>query len=155
MSEPTTFRLSAASESFLDWIDEGGVPMPDTRFDTAMMLRKIEAESHADADAQIARLRAIVDEQAEDAGLWFDARTAPEGYLQQELRRLHAAIEAIDSTPAQDYGLRAEIEKPWREALADTALHYHAEAGHHRALVYCDRIVCTNATSLLSEGEAG
>lgn len=35
----------------------------------------------------------IVDEQAKDEGLWFIAETAAEAYLQQELRRLHAAIE--------------------------------------------------------------
>jgi len=40
-----------------------------------------------------ARIRAVVDEQAEDEGLWFVARTAPEAYLQQELRRLHRVIE--------------------------------------------------------------
>ena len=40
-------------------------------------------------------IRALVDEQAEDDGLWFHARTAPEAYLQQELRRLHEAIEAV------------------------------------------------------------
>jgi hypothetical protein len=52
--------------------------------------------------ARVARLRALVDEQAEDEGLWFIARTAPEGYLQQELRRLHAAIEAETAdTPAE------------------------------------------------------
>ena len=38
-------------------------------------------------------LLALVDEQAEDEGLWFIALTAPEAYLQQELRRLHARIE--------------------------------------------------------------
>jgi len=38
--------------------------------------------------------------------LWFDATTAPEAYLQQELRKLHVAIEgksigeAILNTPA-------------------------------------------------------
>lgn len=36
----------------------------------------------------------LVNEQAEDEGLWFAAVTAPEAYLQQELRRLHALIEA-------------------------------------------------------------
>lgn len=36
---------------------------------------------------------ALVAEQAEDEGLWFMAQTAPEAYLQQELRRLHAALE--------------------------------------------------------------
>lgn len=37
--------------------------------------------------------RMIVGEQAEDEGLWFDAQTTPEAYLQQALRRLHAAVE--------------------------------------------------------------
>lgn len=40
-------------------------------------------------------LQAIVDAQAEDEGLWFSARTASEAYLQQELRKLHAAIEEV------------------------------------------------------------
>lgn len=39
------------------------------------------------------RAAEIVDRQAEDEGLWFQAQTASEAYLQQELRRLHAAIE--------------------------------------------------------------
>ena len=41
-------------------------------------------------------LRALADAQAEDEGLWFPARTAPEAYLQQELRRLHDAVERLD-----------------------------------------------------------
>ena len=50
----------------------------------------------ARALAEIERLeaaRALADAQAEDEGLWFIARTAPEAYLQQELRKLHAALE--------------------------------------------------------------
>lgn len=38
-------------------------------------------------------IQELVNEQAEDDGLWFAAETAPEAYLQQELRRLHARIE--------------------------------------------------------------
>ncbi len=38
-------------------------------------------------------IQELVDEQAEDAGLWLVAKTAPEAYLQQELRKLHALIE--------------------------------------------------------------
>lgn len=38
--------------------------------------------------------RQIAAEQAEDDGLWFVAETATEAYLQQELRRLTAAVEA-------------------------------------------------------------
>ena len=45
------------------------------------------------ARAQLAKLRALVAEQAEDPALWFRSRTAPEAYLQAALRRLHAAIE--------------------------------------------------------------
>lgn len=44
-------------------------------------------------------VRTVVNEQAEDEGLWFIAETAAEAYLQQELRRLHAAIEAADKFP--------------------------------------------------------
>ncbi len=35
----------------------------------------------------------LVAEQADDDGLWFDAPTITESYLQQELRKLHTAIE--------------------------------------------------------------
>ncbi len=38
-------------------------------------------------------LQKIVDEQAEDQGLWFVAESAPEGHLQEALRKLHKAIE--------------------------------------------------------------
>lgn len=42
---------------------------------------------------------ALVLDQAEDDGLWFKATTCPEGYLQQELRRLHALIEQPQEPP--------------------------------------------------------
>jgi sensor histidine kinase regulating citrate/malate metabolism len=41
------------------------------------------------------KIQGAVDVQAEDERLWFLARTAPEAYLQQELRRLHAKIESV------------------------------------------------------------
>ncbi len=47
----------------------------------------------ADLEAQRDAIQQVVDEQAEDEGLWFRAQTAPEAYLQQALRRLHAAVE--------------------------------------------------------------
>ena len=46
------------------------------------------------------RVRALVDEQAADAGLWFEAQTAPEAYVQDALRRLHQAIEEGPRSPA-------------------------------------------------------
>lgn len=44
----------------------------------------------------LAPLRALVDEQAEDEGLWFGIETIREAYIQQALRKLHDAIEEID-----------------------------------------------------------
>jgi hypothetical protein len=46
-------------------------------------------------DELLRPLVTLVEEQAKDDGLWFEAKTAPEGYLQQELRKLHAAIERM------------------------------------------------------------
>lgn len=45
--------------------------------------------------ARLASIQALVDEQAEDDALWFDTAAITEAYFQQELRRLHAAIEAV------------------------------------------------------------
>ncbi len=61
--------------------------------------RAAEAELHVLLDdlraarKVVENIRTLVDEQAEDEGLWFEAATAPEAYLQQELRRLHEAVE--------------------------------------------------------------
>ena len=41
----------------------------------------------------IAKIKTIVNEQANDDGLWFNAKYASEAYLQHELRRLHKVIE--------------------------------------------------------------
>ena len=38
-------------------------------------------------------LQKLVDEQAEDEGLWFEAEYIIERYHQEALRKLHAAIE--------------------------------------------------------------
>ena len=35
----------------------------------------------------------LVNDQAEDEGIWFDAETATEAYLQVAIRKLHAEIE--------------------------------------------------------------
>lgn len=61
------------------------------------------------ASAHEPELRRLVEQQANDDGLWFDAQTAAEGYLQQELRKLHAAIE----------GERIEFRKPVLPPAAD------------------------------------
>ena len=53
----------------------------------------LEAESKA--------IKLLVAEQAEDDGLWFVARTAPEAYLQRALRQLHSVIEGEENWLAE------------------------------------------------------
>ena len=65
-----------------------GDTRPDDWYE-AVPLYAAPAPAQLDSDVYV-----IVHEQANDDGLWFAAKTAPEAYLQQELRRLHAAIEA-------------------------------------------------------------
>lgn len=45
-------------------------------------------------------VKLLVEVQAEDGGLWFEAVTAPEAYLQHELRKLHYAIEKLEDIPS-------------------------------------------------------
>jgi hypothetical protein len=42
---------------------------------------------------KLEEIQAVVDEQAEDEGLWFIAETITEDILQRALRRLHEVIE--------------------------------------------------------------
>lgn len=56
-------------------------------------LRKREESIRGEPPAQSSEIRKLVEEQANDEGLWFQARTAPEAYLQQQLRLLHEVIE--------------------------------------------------------------
>ena len=49
-------------------------------------------------------LMLLVEAQARDAGLWFNAQTAPEAYLQEALRTLHAAVEHNAGKDAEPSG---------------------------------------------------
>jgi len=66
----------------------------------------------------------IVNEQAKDDGLWFMSHTAPEAYLQQELRKLHKAVE-IDCAVSEAKGKTTEEilheglrKKEWGHSIA-------------------------------------
>ena len=52
-----------------------------------------DVERAYDDATTLRRIRALVAKQAKNGGLWFEAKTAPEAYLQQELRKLHTLIE--------------------------------------------------------------
>lgn len=73
---------------------EGPAPDVAPTAPEAWRIGRTLAERLCAAEAVIEAAQACVNEQAEDEGLWFVAETAPEAYLQQELRRLHSVIEA-------------------------------------------------------------
>lgn len=72
--------------------------MSDIEFERSLLRADIRAGNAEAAEAQLARIRALVAEQADNEGLWGIHPTGQqpivEAYLQQELRRLHAVIEA-------------------------------------------------------------
>jgi len=63
-------------------------------------------------------LRKLVDEQAEDEGLWFVANTASEGYLQHHLRLLHEMIERAAAPIADTAPGWVMVSEKLREAYA-------------------------------------
>lgn len=78
----------------------------------------LEAERD-ELTAHIEYTRAVVSNQAEDEGCWFNAETAPEAYLQSKLRELHSVVESV---PTQSLAtIQADaIEK----MLADAGLYF-------------------------------
>lgn len=60
-------------------------------------LAKVRAEYKTWEDSVVFPM-ALVNAQAEDHGLWFAAQTASEAYLQQALRKLHAAVEDFEKS---------------------------------------------------------
>jgi hypothetical protein len=71
--------------------------MADIEFERSLLRADIRNGNTYAAEAQLARIRALVAEQAEDEGLWgihpSGRQPIVEAHLQQELRRLHAVIE--------------------------------------------------------------
>lgn len=67
--------------------------MPDEILETARYVQLCDLHM-AIVSFRLGMIRECVNQQVEDEGLWFEAETAPEAYLQQELRRLHNVVEA-------------------------------------------------------------
>jgi hypothetical protein len=83
-------RLAAENAALKCELRDITLALNDERTHNTMTIAEVCAALKRDVE----RLRNIVNKQAEDEGLWFVAQTAPEAYLQQELRNLHAAIDA-------------------------------------------------------------
>ena len=90
--------------------------------DLLQRIEELEADitkSRADAETLVKRskwdypkpdsaIRQVVDEQANDEGLWCETKYASEAYLQQALRKLH---EVIEGKSAEDCA-KAVLAKP-------------------------------------------
>lgn len=63
--------------------------------DNNMVVSEADAKLICRAIVDFGKLRVMSAAMAEDDGLWFQAETCAEAYLQQELRRLCAAIEGV------------------------------------------------------------
>ena len=63
--------------------------------DTSKASRKVKPDALKSLrrELSIREILDFVDMQAKDESLWFTARTLPEDYLQEGLRKLHALIE--------------------------------------------------------------
>ena len=58
-------------------------------------LLAVVARARADERRRWQAVRAVIDEQVQDEVLGLTAQTAAEAYLQQELGKLHAAVQAV------------------------------------------------------------
>lgn len=70
------------------------------------------------ANEKLASARKVIERQANDDGLWFLSRTAPEAYLQAALRNLHAAVEGTDALgnathPTTPAGHEGQCDHSW------------------------------------------
>jgi len=83
-------------------------------------------------------IKDLVEKQATDEGLWFIAQTAPEAYLQSELRKLHALIEKslLAQMPPVVWHLH-QLLSQWQETakLYETAPEMHAAANGYRECI--------------------
>jgi hypothetical protein len=76
-----------------EWAVDLGIEPGDTIYRATKWDQLSARDATLGEQDWINQLGAVVDAQAEDDGLWFLAQTAPEAYLQQELRKLHAMVE--------------------------------------------------------------
>lgn len=84
------------------WAEIAGTDWSEPRTAIAAWNRRAPLEGEkAEPVASPVRdaLANLISEQAEDDALWFEAEHIAEAYFQQELRRLHAAVESALAAP--------------------------------------------------------
>jgi len=98
--------------------------MHDKTVDFGRRIRCNEARMLSDAADEIERLRehiyavkALAAKQAEDAGLWFNARTVTEAYLQGALRDLAAIVEEPNKRSLERESHRSQRNRQGKRRL--------------------------------------
>lgn len=108
--EPSEAGITAVLDKLVGKVDPYGYLNPDQRdalysqkravirdalrVYLAIDFPRLPAAREPEREGDLLRIvRQIVDRQAEDLGLWYEAQTAPEAYVQSQLRVLHAAVE--------------------------------------------------------------
>jgi hypothetical protein len=97
--------------------------------------------------------RHIVDVQAEDEGLWFIAQYATEAYLQQALRRLHAAVEA-DTITIEELETTVVQRHAWANSLKTGVRGYPFSPDILRLLRDMDRLFARIAAAEADKAQA-
>lgn len=116
-------KLDALMAVHVEKVAELEDALADEKNVVAQLQRQVdvEREGYRQAEADRERIKRAVSAQAEDPGLWFIAETAPEAYLQQELRRLHAVIEGDAVAVCSDCARLREVLMAVQIAANDIA----------------------------------
>ncbi len=98
MTDPTLAAIDAAKEDYTRGTSKGRHGLHSGSYKYATVDTILAALDLARAVVEMQAWKGfaieLVNAQSEDDGLWFQAKTAPENYLQQELRKLHSAVES-------------------------------------------------------------
>jgi hypothetical protein len=92
LSELTNEQLRVIAEHYPEWLAKHrylpNYAEPDVPDEIEKLLKEAPQMTRE-------KLKALIDEQANDVWLWLIAETVTEAYLQRELRKLHDAIEKL------------------------------------------------------------
>ena len=109
---PEALRLVAAVNSIIDshvdWVLAGPVNRnkPATASVIARALDDAGLRELVEENRRLREAQKVVNDQANDESLWFDAEYITEAMLQKELRRLHEVIEGVSQLDAARAALR-------------------------------------------------
>lgn len=140
LAEVSNTVRQAAVDLIQDLFDEGKAFQAKSQRDQDIAKNALERENGW--RARLGAVQEYVSAQAEDEGLWFEAQTAAEAYLQQELRKLHAVIEDTKSEERAQVVPQSEDVLWWEDITSGVFQSLHAELSGERVRVRAiDRVL--------------